>query len=123
MSKNNQSFLAQKIRSQYIEKTSTELDELKALDEKVKRPPTVIAYIVGVIAAIIMGAGMSIVMTEIGTVVGLANTMAIGIVVGVIGMLLAALNYPIYQQFLAARKRKYAAQILEKSEKILSQDQ
>ena len=38
MNHNDQEFLVQKIRTQYTEKQNTQLDELKALDAKVKRP-------------------------------------------------------------------------------------
>ena len=37
MNKNDQDFLVQKIRTQYIEKESTELDALRELDAKAKR--------------------------------------------------------------------------------------
>ena len=65
MNKNDQEFLVQKIRSQYTEKESTELDALRELDAKVKRPANVFAYVFGSISAIIMGVGMSLVMTDI----------------------------------------------------------
>ena len=38
MSRKDTEFLVQKIRTEYTEKEHTELDELKALDKKVKRP-------------------------------------------------------------------------------------
>ena len=38
MNRNDQEFLVQKIRTEYTEKEHTQLDELKALDTKVKRP-------------------------------------------------------------------------------------
>ncbi len=65
MNKNDQDFLVQNIRTQYTEKEHTGLDELKELDTKVKRPANVFAYIFGSISAVIMGAGMSLVMTDI----------------------------------------------------------
>ena len=55
MNKNDQEFLIQKIRTQYTEKEHTDLDALKALDAKVKRPAGIFAYIFGSISAIIMG--------------------------------------------------------------------
>lgn len=61
MNKNDQEFLIQKIRTQYTEKESTELDALKKLDKKAKRPANTFAYIFGGIGAIIMGCGMSLV--------------------------------------------------------------
>ena len=116
---NDQEFLVQKIRTQYTEKQHTELDELKALDAKVKRPANVFAYTFGSVSAIIMGSGMSLVMTEIGTMIGLASSMAPGIVIGVVGMIMALSTYPLYKKILDGRKKKYASQILKLSEKLM----
>lgn len=120
MNKNDQDFLVQKIRTQYTEKKNTELDELKALDSKVKRPANIFAYIFGSISAIIMGSGMSLVMTDIGETVGIQNPMLYGIVIGVIGMLMAIINYPIYKGILSSRRKKYADKIITLSDKIMN---
>ena len=121
MSSNDQEFLVQKIRTQYTEKQHTELDELKALDAKVKKPANVFAYTYGCVSAVIMGAGMSLVMTEIGAIIGLASAMVPGIVVGVVGMGMALSTYPIYKKILNSRKKKFAPQIMELSEKLMQQ--
>ena len=120
MNKNDQEFLVQKIRTQYTEKEDTALDELRALDTKVKRPANVFAYVFGSIGAIIMGSGMSLVMTEIGGIVGIASPMAPGIVIGAVGLLMAIVNYPIYKNILASRRKKYADKIIALSNKIMS---
>ena len=120
MNKNDQEFLVQKIRSQYTEKQHTELDELKALDAKVKRPANVFACIYGSLSAIVMGAGMSLVMTDIGSYIGLESTMIPGIIVGVVGLLMALTTFPIYKRVLASRRKKYAGRILELSEKLMN---
>ena len=119
MNKNDQEFLVQKIKTQYIEKRHSALDELKALDKKVKRPANVFAYIFGSISAIIMGAGMSLVMTDISETVGIQNPMLYGIIIGVVGMILAIVNYPIYKGILGSRRKKYADKIIALSEKIM----
>ena len=118
MSHNDQEFLVQKIRTQYTEAKHTELDELKALDAKVKKPANVFGYTYGSVSAIIMGAGMSLVMTDIGATIGLASAMVPGILVGIVGMGMALSTYPIYKRILSTRKKKYAGQILALSEKI-----
>lgn len=119
MNRNDQEFIAQKIRTQYTEKQSTDLDALRQLDAKVKRPANIFAYIFGSIAAIIMGCGMSLIMTDIGETIGITeNVMVIGIVIGVVGMVLAIINYPIYKGMLSSRKKKYAPKIIELSDKI-----
>jgi hypothetical protein len=119
MNRNDQDFLVQKIRTQYTEKEHTGLDKLKELDAKVKRPANVFAYIFGSISAIIMGSGMSLVMTDIAETVGIENPMLYGIVIGVVGMLMAIINYPIYKGILGSRRKKYADKIIALSDKIM----
>ena len=120
MNKNDQQFMAQKIRTQYMEKESTELDALRELDAKVKRPANVFAYTFGSISAIVMGAGMSLVMTDIGAIIGITSAMVPGIVIGVVGLGMALLTYPMYKGILNSRKKKYGAEILKLSDKIMN---
>ena len=112
-------FVVEKIRSQYTEQEHTELDELKALDAKVKRPAHVFGYTYGSIGAIIMGAGMSLVMTDIGRVIGLTSSLTAGIAVGIAGLAMSCTTYPIYRKILNSRKKKYAPQIMELSERAM----
>jgi len=119
MNKNDREFLVQKIRTQYVEKEHTQLDELKALDSKVRKPANVFAYVFGSLSAIVMGTGMSLIMTDIGTQLGMTETMLPGIVIGVIGMVMAIVNYPVYKRILASRKKKYAAAILDLSDRLM----
>ena len=118
MNRNDQQFMAQKIRTQYVEKESTELDELRQLDKRVKRVPNIFSYVFGSIGAIIMGSGMSLVMTDIAKSLSFATPLGAG--VGIVGLAMALINYPIYKKMLASRKSKYASQILEISEKIIN---
>lgn len=119
MNRNDQDFLVQKIRTQYTEKENKGIDELKALDTKVKRPANVFGYVFGSIGAIVMGGGMSLCMTDIGATLGLENTMVPGIVIGIVGMLMAIINYPIYKGILDSRRKKYADKIIALSDKIM----
>ncbi len=119
MNKNDQAFIVQRIRTQYTEKEHTGLDELRELDKKVKLPANVFSYIFGSVSAIIMGSGMSLVMTDIAKTVGFENPMLYGIVIGIIGMSMAIVNYPIYKGILSARRKKYAEKIIALSDKIM----
>ena len=119
MDNNSQNFMVEKIRTQYMEKENTELDVLRELDAKVKRPANIFAYVFGSIGAIIMGSGMSLVMTDIGETIGFGDSMVPGIIIGVIGMLMAIINYPIYKNILSSRKKKYADEIIKLSDKIM----
>lgn len=112
-------FMVEKIRSQYTEQAHTELDDLKALDAKVKRPARVFGYVYGSIGAVIMGAGMSLVMTDIGAILGMDETLVPGIAVGIVGLAMSCTTCPIYKKILSSRKKKYAPQIMELSERIV----
>ncbi len=121
MNKNDQEFLVQKIRTQYTEskKEYSGLEELKQLDGKVKKPAYVFAYIFGSFSAIVMGAGMSLVMTDIGSTVCIESPLIPGIVIGVVGMAMAIVNYPLYKGILSSRRKKYATRILALSEELM----
>ena len=111
-------FAVEKIRSQYTQAQYTELDALKALDAKVKKPARVFGFTYGGIGTIVMGAGMSLVMTDIGAMLGMGDTLVPGILVGIVGMVMALTTYPIYKKILNSRKKKYAGQIMELSDRI-----
>lgn len=116
----NQEKTVEKIRNQYTEKQYTKIDALRDLDKKIKRPANVFAYIFGSVSAIVMGCGMSLIMTDIGSIIKLTNVYPVGIVVGVIGLALAVLNYPIYKRILNSRKKKYGKEILKLTDEITS---
>ena len=110
--------VVEKIRSQYLEQEQTELDKLKALDAKVKKPAKVFGYVYGSLGAIVMGAGMSLVMSDIGTLLGITETLILGIAAGVVGLAMSCTTYPIYKKILNSRKKKYAGKVMELSERI-----
>lgn len=119
MNRNDRDYLVQKIRSQYTEREHTELDALRELDKKVKAPVTSFAYIFGTVSALVAGGGMSLIMTDIGSTVGIAEPMLPGITIGIVGMLMAAVNYPIYKRRMEKRRRKYAERIIVLSDKLM----
>jgi len=111
-------FVVEKIRSQYTEKEHTELDALKTLDAKVKKPANVFGYTYGSIGAIVAGAGMSLVMTDIGSLLGMTETLIPGIAVGIVGLVMVLTTYPIFKKILSSRKKKYAGKIMELCNRI-----
>ena len=116
---NDKEFVVEKIRSQYTQTQHSDLDTLKALDAKVKKPVRVFGYTYGSLSAIVMGAGMSLIMTDIGAILGITETMIPGILIGLIGMVMALTTYPICKKIMNARKKKFAPQIMELSDRIM----
>lgn len=120
MNQKEKEFMVQKIRTQYTERENTQLDALKALDKKVKKPANVFAVVFGIISAVVMGSGMSLVMTDIGSIIGIESPMFPGIIIGVIGLVMALLTYPMYKKILNSRKKKYASEIIKLSDSIMN---
>ena len=96
MDKKVQEYLLNKIKSEYSENEDKEFDTLMALDRKIKLPPTVEAYIIGIVGALVLGFGMSLLMTDLPVTMGIASYKAVGVICGVIGIALCAINYPTY---------------------------
>ena len=104
-----------------MEKEITELDELRRLDAEVKRPANIFSYIFGSIGAIVTGCGMSLIMTDIADMISFGgDPMVAGIVIGIFGLAMALVNYPIHKAILNSRRKKYSAEILKLSEKIMN---
>ena len=70
-----------------------------------------------------MGSGMSLVMTDIGRIIDVKNGMLPGILIGIVGLFMVVINYPIYKSILDARRKKYAEQIIEMSDKLLQENE
>ena len=104
----------ERIRASYTEKEITKLDELKALDKKVKRPAQIFAYVYGSVSSLVLGTGMCLAMKVIG------NSMALGVGIGLVGIALALSTYPIFKAMLKRRRNKYAKQIFELSDGLLN---
>ena len=108
---------AKKLINEYSEKEVTELDQLKKLNQKVKNPATIFAYIFGIVGSLVLGVGMSLAMDIIGKT---TVFMILGIVVGIIGIVMVSINYALYLKILNARKNKYANEIITKSNELLN---
>lgn len=122
MNKNDQEFLVQKIRTQYTEKENTRLDELTALDRKVKKPANIFGYTFGSISALIMGSGMSLVMTDLAENLGgfvKVYNMFIGIFCGVVGIVLAGLAHPLYNRVVKKEREKIAPEIIRLTDELM----
>lgn len=111
--RNDTEFPVEKIRSQYTEQEHAALDDLRALDKKVKRPADIFAYVFGTVGALTLGTGMSLAMGVIG------SSMPLGIGVGLVGILLVSVNYALYKGILGKRRKKYAKEIIALSDNIM----
>ena len=108
----------QSIRQKYVPQAESKMDRLRALDARVTKKATMVSILVGVIGAMLLGCGMSLVMSDFGTVLGTA-ALPVGIAVGVLGLILAALAYPLYNLTLKKEREKIAPQIIQLTDELM----
>lgn len=109
-----------RIREKYTETTETEdkLTRLRRLDASVTGTAQTVAIILGVLGALILGTGMSLCMTEIGSIFG-DMAMVVGIAVGVVGGVLVSLAYPVYNAIVKHRRKKLAPEIIRLTDELM----
>ena len=112
-----------KIRAKYTPPTKAEdkMARLRKLDASVTRTATVISLVLGVIGALVLGFGMSLIMTNLNDFFGLSTdkSMIIGVVVGVLGGIIASLAYPAYNAIVKAKRKKLAPEIIRLADELM----
>ena len=112
---NTDKIYAEAIANEYSKKEESKVIALKKLDRKTKLPAQVFTYTFGIVSALIFGLGMCLAMKVIGEG---TSMFVIGIIIGVIGMALMGINYPIYKKILENSKKKYAYDIIALAKEI-----
>ena len=111
------------IRDKYTAPTEDEdkMARLRRLDASVTNTAQAVALVFGIIGALILGFGMSLCMTDLEEILGSYKDMAmvIGIIVGVVGGVLASLAYPIYNAIVKAKRKKIAPEIIRLTDELM----
>ena len=107
------------IRKKYLAPEEDKMEQLRKLHHSATQKAQIWALVLGVVGALIMGSGMSLVMTDIGEAIGLTNTLIPGIVIGVIGMIPVALAYPTYNRVLKKERQRIAPEILRLTDELM----
>ena len=112
-----------RIREKYTAPTAAEdkMTRLRRLDASVTNTAQAVAIVFGIIGALILGFGMSLIMTDFSEALGIGETMAlvIGIPVGIVGGILASLAYPLYSAIVKAKRKKLAPEIIRLTDELM----
>ena len=112
-----------KIREKYTPPTESEdkMARLRRLDASVTNTAQAVALVFGIIGTLILGFGMSLIMTDFSEILGIGETMAmvIGIFVGIVGGILASLAYPIYNAIVKVKRKKLAPEIIRLTDELM----
>lgn len=110
------------IRKKYIADTNNnevnKLEQLRGLDYGVTKKANIISLSVGILSVLVMGSGMSLVMTDLGEKIGIAGTSLIGVLIGIVGMIGVILAYPLYRCIIEKERKKIAPQILKLTDEL-----
>jgi len=102
-----------RIRSKYTPKEENKMAQLQRLDASATQKATKWAIIVGVIGALILGTGMSCCMVW-------ADKLFIpGIIIGVIGLAVVGVAYPLYNRTLKKERERIAPEILRLTDELM----
>lgn len=109
------------IRKKYMAPREDKMEQLRRLDRSVGQKATMLSLVLGIVGALMLGLGMSLVMTELGEVFGMSESIAlvVGIVIGLCGMVPVALAYPLYNRVLKKERERIAPEILRLSEELM----
>lgn len=108
----------QAIRKKYLPQKADKMEQLRKLHAVPTQKAQACSVALGIIGALVMGTGMSLCMTELSGFLG-GTAMFIGIPVGLMGMVLVALAYPLYNRVLKKQREKIAPEILRLSDELL----
>lgn len=97
------------------------MERLRKLDHSATQKAQAYSIALGVIGALLLGSGMSLFMTDLAQKFGFIGywVMALGIMIGLVGIVLVALAYPVYNLVLKKERARIAPQILQLTEELL----
>ena len=108
----------EEIRKAYLPKEEDKIEQLRRLHNLPTQKAQVTSLAIGVIGALILGTGMSLCMTELGAALG-NLAMIMGVIIGLAGITLVALAYPIYNRTLKKERERIAPEILRMTDELL----
>ena len=106
------------ICKKYLPKEEDKMEQLRKLHAVPTQKAQAASIAVGVIGALILGTGMSLCMTNLGASLGVF-ALILGAVIGIAGIVLVALAYPIFNKTLIREREKIAPEILKLSEELM----
>ena len=107
------------IRKKYLPKEEDKMERLRKLHSIPTQKAQSASIAVGVIGALILGTGMSLCLTELGTALGMF-AFIIGILIGLIGLAMVALAYPIFNRILHKERERIAPEILRLADELMA---
>ena len=109
------------IRDKYIPREESKMDRLRRLDRTAESRATVVSLILGIVGTLILGFGMSLVLSDLSLILGDNKVVSVivGVVLGLVGGAVAALAYPVYNTVLAKERERIAPEIIRLTDELM----
>lgn len=111
------------IRKKYTapEEKEDKMAQLRRLDAGVTQKASSVSLVFGIIGALLLGIGMSLSMSDFSKILGAYEDMALlaGIVIGIVGIALVSLAYPLYNRIVKKERKKIAPEIIRLTDELM----
>lgn len=108
----------QEIRKKYLPQEPDKMEKIRALDASVGTKAMAVALTVGIGGTLLLGVGMSMVMSDFGALLG-TLAVPLGIGIGLAGLVTLSTAYPLYVHTLKKQREKVAPEILKLTEELM----
>lgn len=102
-----------KIRQKYLppEEKADKMNRLRELDKSAETPGVIVSLILGVVGTLLLGVGLccTMVWTEF---------FVLGIIVGIVGIIILSLAYPVYKKITKRQREKIAPEIIQLADEL-----
>lgn len=111
------------IRKKYEPQSHYEsnLDQLRKLDASVTSKATMTSLIVGVAGTLIAGLGLSLILSDLYSLIGLSKSFCqiMGVIIGIVGIFVVSINYPLYDIIIVRERKRVAPEIIRLSNELM----
>lgn len=101
-----------KIQEKYLPQEENKMEQLRKLDKSVEKPGTIWSILCGSVGTLLFGIGMTCTMVW-------TTYFVFGIIIGVMGIMLIIVAYPIYSYRTKKQREKMAPEIIKLSEELM----
>lgn len=102
-----------RIREKYVPREENKMEQLRRLDQSVTQKGTMSSIIIGIIGTLLLGIGMCC------TMVWQGFWFIPGIIIGVMGIAIVAMAYPVYNYVTKKEREKIAPEIIRLTDELI----
>lgn len=108
----------EEIRSRYEDRKKDGMARLRALDAESETKAKIVSLSVGIIGTLVFGTGLSLYLSDFGLFLG-EKVLLVSILVGIAGIIMIIIAYPLYNYTLKRERAKRKEEILSLANELM----